>query len=101
MRKNGFFIFTLAFLSLVSADADAQRGVSSSAGPATRGGQNLSTMGAAPPTPTHAAEGFAAERLARARRQAQFSRDYSGTPLRPLAEASRIPDAGGGWNGAR
>lgn len=100
MVKSGIFILFVAFLGIAPTSADAQRAADSRAGPATRGGQDLSTLGVEQPTTNHPAQGFEAERLARARRQAEFSHDFPGTPLRPLAEVPRIRNPGGRSNGA-
>ncbi len=100
MRKSVILTLLVASLSVVAVSAEAQRGADSRTGPATRGGQDLSTMGGEQPTPGHPAQGFEAERLARARRQAEFRHDFPGTAVRPFAAAPGLGKPGGRANGA-
>lgn len=89
-----FFIFSLL-------PAAAQQSARTRAGVHSRGGQDLSTMGAPEPPANHAPQGFAAERLARERRRAQLNQNFPGTALLPpLALAPRTVDQGGRRNGA-
>ncbi|MDB5414504.1 MAG: hypothetical protein JWR10_2839 [Rubritepida sp.] len=88
----------LSALSLGSGAANAQR-LRDQGAPALAGrpsGQDLNRLGTTMPPLNHPAQGFMAERLARAQRQAQFNRNYTGTPLRPLAERPRSPAEGRG-----
>lgn len=57
-------------------------------------------MGQARPSTGHAPQGLAAERLARAKRQAEFNQNFPGTPVPPSALAQRAPNRGGRSNGA-
>ena len=100
MFKSAILTLLVVSLTAAASSAEAQRGADRRAGPSTRGGQDLSTMGGEPPATGRPAQGFEAERLARARRQAEFSHDFPGTPVRPFAGAPSPRSPGGRPNGA-
>lgn len=96
-----FITVFCAFVIFAALPAAAQQSAQTRAGVRSRGGQDLSTMGEPGPPANHAPQGFAAERLARERRQAQLNQNFPGTALLPpLARTSRAVGQGGRRNGA-
>lgn len=99
MKNRKYSTLLLVCAGLVPVVASAQRMPESRQGLLAPSGQDLSTMGA-PAVPGRPLRGLAAERQARARRQAEFRHDYPGTPLRPFAVAPGGRPRQGASNGA-